>query len=205
MPKPPDDTLRLKEAIRRQAHRNRRAQPDKDALSRAICERFTALPEYAAARTVLFYVDVRDEVCTRRLLSAALQSGKRAVVPYCTKDELRLFHLQSMDELAEGTFGILEPRRALRQLDRKRVDVADVDLVMVPGVALDRQGGRVGHGKGYYDKLLEHARPDTPLVAVAFECQLFSEVPTLPHDIYMDKVVTEKAVYQGKGRAGHCA
>ena len=59
---------------------------------------------------------------------------------------------------------------------------------------------RMGHGKGYYDKLLQHARSDTPLVALAFECQLFPEIPTRAHDVFMDKIITEKAVYPGKGR-----
>jgi 5-formyltetrahydrofolate cyclo-ligase len=83
----------------------------------------------------------------------------------------------------------------------KRLKPEDLDLIMVPGVAFDRQGGRTGHGKGYYDKLLQHARPDCPLVALAFECQMFPEIPVQSHDIYMDKVVTEDAVYTGRGRS----
>jgi 5-formyltetrahydrofolate cyclo-ligase len=74
-------------------------------------------------------------------------------------------------------------------------------LIMVPGVAFDQEGGRTGHGKGYYDKLLEHARPDTPLVALAFECQMFEGIPMQAHDIYMDKVITETDVYVGRGRS----
>jgi 5-formyltetrahydrofolate cyclo-ligase len=68
-------------------------------------------------------------------------------------------------------------------------------MVVVPGVAFDRSGGRLGHGKGYYDKLLVRIRPDAHIVAVAYECQLFPEVPMLPHDVRMHKVVTESAVY----------
>jgi 5-formyltetrahydrofolate cyclo-ligase len=71
---------------------------------------------------------------------------------------------------------------------------------MVPGVAFDRRGGRMGHGKGYYDKLLEHARLDTPLVALAFECQMFPEIPVAEHDVFMDKIITESATYVGRGR-----
>ena len=97
-------------------------------------------------------------------------------------------------------YKILEPRAELRALESKRVAVEDLELVMVPGVAFDRRGGRMGHGKGYYDKLLEHARPDTPLVALAFECQLFPEVPMQAHDVFMDKIITELAVYPGRGR-----
>ncbi len=97
--------------------------------------------------------------------------------------------------------GSSSPRLELRALPEKRIDVERVDLVMVPGVAFDRSGGRMGHGKGYYDRLLRNARPDARLVALAFECQLFPEIPMSPHDIWMDKIVTEKAVYAGRGRA----
>ena len=144
---------------------------------------------------MLFYLDVRAEVRTRHYLPTALGHGKKIVVPYCVDGELELFHLENMDELAVGMYKILEPRAELREVPDKRVDVQELDLVMVPGVAFDRRGGRMGHGKGYYDKLLEHARPDTPLVALAFECQLFPEIPMQSHDVFMDKIITERAVY----------
>jgi 5-formyltetrahydrofolate cyclo-ligase len=186
--------------IRKAAHDNRRNQPDKDEVSVAITERFMQMPEYQKANTVMFYVDVRDEVRTRHALPAALQSGKQIIVPYCVDGELELFHLESMDELELGMYRILEPREDLRSVVSKRKQPEDLDLVMVPGVAFDRNGGRTGHGKGYYDKLLQHARPDAPLVALSFECQLFEEIPVEAHDIYMDAIVTESAVYKGKGR-----
>ena len=97
-------------------------------------------------------------------------------------------------------YRILEPKSELRTVAAKRVDVSEIDLIIVPGVAFDRSGGRTGHGKGYYDKLLEHARPDAPLVALAFECQFFDEIPTEEHDIFMDRIITEAAVYVGRGR-----
>lgn len=189
-----------KEELRKQAHANRQALANKDVLSQIICRKFAELPEYAAAGTVMFYVDVRAEVRTRQYLPTALQHGKRIVVPYCVDGELELFHLQSMEELSQGMYRILEPRAELRTLPEKRVDVAELDLIMVPGVAFDRTGARMGHGFGYYDKLLEHTRRDTPLVALAFECQLFEEIPTQAHDVFMDKIITEQAVYTGKGR-----
>ena len=194
------DFSQRKQEIREQAHANRKAQPNKEELSRAICAQFAALPEYGAAKTVMFYVDVRTEVRTREYLPTALTHGKRIVVPYCVDGELELFLLESMDELSIGMYKILEPKPELRLLPAKRVEVAELDLIMVPGVAFDRSGARMGHGFGYYDKLLEHARADTPLVALAFECQLFPEIPTAPHDIFMDKIITEQTIYQGKGR-----
>ena len=114
--------------------------------------------------------------------------------------ELELFRLSSMDELELGMYRILEPKQELRGLPEKQVDVLELDLIMVPGVAFDRRGGRMGHGKGYYDKLLQHARLETPLVALAFECQLFEEIPVAEHDIFMDRVITEDRVYEGRGR-----
>src|SRR4029079_12485020 len=102
--------------------------------------------------------------------------------------------------LAVGMYKILEPKQELRSLPAKQLQAADLDLVMVPGVAFDRHGARMGHGKGYYDKLLQHARLDAPLVALAFECQLFPEIPTAVHDVFMDKIITETAIYEGKGR-----
>jgi 5-formyltetrahydrofolate cyclo-ligase len=194
------DTASRKQVIRQQAHENRRSQPDKDAVSRIIVDRFMKLADYAAAKTVMFYVDVRDEVRTRHALPEALTADKRIVIPYCVDGELELFHLESMEELDTGMYKILEPKKELRDVAAKRLQPEELDLIMVPGVAFDRQGGRTGHGKGYYDKLLEHARADTPLVALAFECQMFPEIPCEHHDIYMDKVVTEAAVYEGRGR-----
>jgi 5-formyltetrahydrofolate cyclo-ligase len=197
-----DDFNERKTRIREQAHANRNQQPAKDELSRHICEVFMDQPEFAASRTVLFYVDVRSEVRTRHALPDALRSGKRIVVPYCVNNELELFVLSSMEELAVGMYKILEPRAELRQRPEKKIGPADLDLVMVPGVAFDKTGARMGHGFGYYDKLLQHARPDAPLVALAFECQLFPEIPTQAHDIFMDKIITEKAIYPGRGRKG---
>jgi 5-formyltetrahydrofolate cyclo-ligase len=189
-----------KAAIRKQAHENRKNQPDKDTVSDAILARFLTLPEYQAAKTVMFYVDVRDEVRTRQALPQALETGKRIVVPYCVDGELELFWLESMDELELGMYRILEPKNELRSVASKRLQPEDLDLIMVPGVAFDRTGGRTGHGKGYYDKLLEHARLDTPLIALAFECQMFEAIPMDEHDVFMDKIVTEDAVYPGRGR-----
>jgi 5-formyltetrahydrofolate cyclo-ligase len=189
-----------KTEIRKAAHAARKQQSDKDAVSERITDRVMELPEYRGAECVMWYVDVRDEARTRHALPTALTGGKRIVIPYCVDGQLELFHLESMNELEIGMYKILEPRAELRQVETKRVDVKDLDLILVPGVAFDARGGRTGHGKGYYDKLLENARPETPLVALAFECQMFEQIPMQDHDIFMDKVVTEERVYEGIGR-----
>src|SRR5690242_13403070 len=99
-----DFQLRKKE-IREQAHANRKDQPDKEAVSRIIVEQFLELPEYEAAQTIMFYVDVRTEVKTRDFLPVALLHGKKVVVPYCRPDgHLELFWLQNMNELSVGMY-----------------------------------------------------------------------------------------------------
>ena len=195
-----DQLAERKNDIRKTAHAARRDQADKEAVSEKITDQVLELPEYQTAGCVMWYVDVRDEVRTRHVLPDSVAGDKRIVIPYCVDGELELFHLESMDELEIGMYKILEPRTDLRSVAEKSIDVKELDLIIVPGVGFDARGGRTGHGKGYYDKCLENARLETPLVALAFECQMFDEIPMQDHDIYMDKVVTEKTVYQGLGR-----
>jgi 5-formyltetrahydrofolate cyclo-ligase len=87
----------------------------------------------------------------------------------------------------------------LRVQSQRQVAVDQIDLIIVPGVAFDRDGSRLGHGLGYYDKLLARARPETLRVALAFDCQIFPTLPTAPHDVPMHVIVTERAIY----RVGH--
>lgn len=196
------DPQTLKAAIREQARKNRVAQKNKDEISRTICGQFMALPAYRSAKTVMWYVDAGSEVRTRHTLPEALTHGKRVVVPWCVVEtnQLELFWLEDMSELVEGAYKILEPKDELRHVPRKVVQPEELDLVMVPGTAFDPRGGRMGQGKGYYDRLLSRARPDAPLVALAFDCQIFDEIPVASHDVFMDQVITESRTIAGRGR-----
>lgn len=199
------ELMEAKGLLRRAAYDARNAQPDKEEVSRRAVARLMQLPEYLAAQTVLWYLDCRSELRTLHALPEALQSGKQIIVPYCTSDDtgankLGLWWLASMDELVVGKWKILEPPRERWGEPGKELQPEDIDLVIVPGVAFSRDGGRMGNGQGYYDRLLAHVRPDCPLVALCYECQLFDELIVSPHDVFMDKVVTEQAVYEGRGR-----
>lgn len=189
-----------KQQLRQQALANRAAQDDKDGLSRRILAQLFALPAYQQARTVMLYIGVRSEVCTREHVPGILASGRRVVVPFCEGHELGLFQLHDLNELQPTGFGLWEPPPAMRSQTDRRCDVRDLDLIAVPGLAFDRRGGRLGHGKAYYDRLLQNARPDTALVGLAFECQVFPTVPTGKHDVFMDLVITETGMYPGAGR-----
>lgn len=199
------DLQRKKQILRRKAYDARKAQPDKEAVSRRAIARLVELPEYRRARSVMWYVDCRSELRTQHALPAVLDSGKRIVVPYCTVDErgdnkLGLWLLESLDELVVGKWKILEPPRQRWGEPGKEIPPHELDFVVVPGVAFGRDGARMGNGQGYYDRLLHSVRPDCPLVATCYECQLVDDLVMDRHDVYMDKVVTEASAYQGRGR-----
>ncbi|QDU98331.1 5-formyltetrahydrofolate cyclo-ligase [Lignipirellula cremea] len=189
------DVQELKIALRAEAKRRRLAESTPAASSARIVAQLLACPEYAAAKTVLWYVDVRDEVRTNAALPQAI-ADKRVAVPYCEAGLLRLFLLQGVDELERGAYGIREPAVALRKLPGRRIGIEEIDLAVLPGLAFDRRGGRLGYGKGYYDKLLATALPCPFLVGLAYDSQLFPEVPMSEHDIRLHAVATESELYR---------
>jgi len=191
-----------KESLRRWGYRQRQQQADKALLSHVICRQFVKQSEYLSAETVMWYVHCRTEVQTLDALREQLKTSKRIVVPYCTEDEtghkvLGLWLLNQLEELVPGMWGILEPPRNKWWDAKKRVRVEELDMIMTPGVVFDRNGGRLGNGAGYYDRLLQTVRSDTRIVGVCFESQLVEKIPMAAHDVYMHNVITEKAVYPG--------
>jgi 5-formyltetrahydrofolate cyclo-ligase len=195
--------MERKNTMRREAYDRRNAQENKDEISAKAVELFMALPEYQNAHTIMWYIDCRSELRTKPELLAEVAKGeKKIIVPYCTEDEngdnkLGLWWMESLEEMVVGKWNILEPPKDMWGNPEKEVEAQDLDLVMVPGVGFDRDGGRMGNGQGYYDRLLEKVRADAPLIALGYESQLFDNVLVAPHDVYMDKVVTEDAVYDG--------
>ena len=198
--------MERKNKMRREAYDRRNAQENKDEVSAKAVARFMALPDYQNAHCVMWYIDCRSETRTKPELLAEVAKGeKKIIVPYCTEDEngenkLGLWWMESLEEMVVGKWNILEPPKEMWGNPEKEVEAEDLDLVLVPGVGFDRNGGRMGNGQGYYDRLLEKVRPESPLIALCYESQLFDNVLVAPHDVYMDKVVTEDAVYEGKGR-----
>lgn len=186
-----------KAELRRLVLARRDAEPDREDRSARILQRLVERPEYRDARTVMTYVGVGSEVATVPLIEAMLASGRRVVVPWCQPDDLRLFELRSLGELEAAPYGLLEPGPALRAEPGREPEVAALDLVVVPGVAFDRRGGRLGHGKGYYDRLLGRRSPGTPAIALAFQCQMVEAVPMTERDVPVDIILTESGLYPG--------
>jgi 5-formyltetrahydrofolate cyclo-ligase len=190
----PDQIARpatTKRSLRDAARRQRAAKSDKDSASDEILDRLLQLPDYRHAEWVLWYLHIGDEVRTQSTVAALLARGTAVVIPYCVEDHLELFHCRSMSDLASGRFKILEPRPELRSDPARRIEPRRLDAIIVPGLAFDRHGGRLGYGRGFYDRCLAESRPDAVKIAIAYDCQLFDSIPTDPHDIPMDWIVTE--------------
>ncbi len=195
----------LKNQQRRLAYDARNAQGHKDEFSRIICERFMAQSAYQQAETVMWYLHCRSEVRTAQALRPELAAARRIVIPYWTQDglgqnKLGLWRLEDMDELVPGLWGILESPQSRWGEAGKEVAPESLDCVMVPGVGFDRQGGRLGNGAGYYDRLLTSLRSDAVVAVVCYESQLFEYIVMAPHDVFMDFVVTGNTIYTGRGR-----
>ena len=203
---PLSDIQKQKEILRRQAYDARNGEKDQAATSQKAIEILITLPEYQNAGTVLWYVDARNELMTQAAVSDQLNSGKEIVVPYCTKGEqgenkLGLWRLESMDELVVGKWKILEPPREEWDRPDKQISEQELDLVIVPGVAFGRDGARLGNGQGYYDRLLSKISNSCVLLGLCYESQLLGNITMESHDIYVDRVVTQSRVYEGRGRA----
>jgi 5-formyltetrahydrofolate cyclo-ligase len=184
------------------AYSARNAQLDKDNLSRQICQTVLNIPAYKNASTVMWYLHCRSEVKTLQTVTIELKTDRKIVVPYCTKDaqgqnKLGLWWLEDLSELVSGTWGILEAPSSRWGEIGKEINPTQLDFIVVPGVAFDRQGGRLGNGAGYYDRLLHQVRKDAVLAGVCYESQLLEQVHTTEHDVLMNFVVTEQTIYSG--------
>lgn len=185
-----------KTRLRREILARRDLEPDRAQKSAVIGEKVMALPGYRGARLVAWFVGVKSEVETLPFIGRELGAGRRIVVPVVAGGELSLHHIYSLDELAPAPFGLLEPPTRLREDPARLADPATVDFFVVPGVAFDRHGGRLGHGRGYYDRLLARGRPEASRTATGFECQMVESVPMDATDVHVHRVVTEASVYE---------
>jgi len=159
--------------------------------SERIGKKLFSMREFKKARSVMFYVSSGNEVETRRMIRSALKAGKRVAVPFMHDNMIYASRLMNYEkELTKGAFGIPEPEREYR----RKVKPGTIDLVIVPGVAFDRTGGRMGFGGGCYDEFLRKAK-GAVFIGLAFTCQIADKLPLDEHDVKMHKIVTESGIY----------
>ena len=186
-----------KTRLRKEVAARRDAEPGREEKSEAIGRRVMSLEAYAAARVMAWFVGVRSEVVTQPMIDAALALGRTVAVPWVGAGEIQLCRIDSLADLAPAPYGLLEPPADLRMDPARAVPADAVDFFAVPGLAFDLAGGRLGHGRGYYDRLLGRAREGATRTALAFECQIVDRVPMTATDLRVDRIVTEAGVHDG--------
>lgn len=181
-----------KKLIRKQIFKLRKECTDSqvEAWSRQIAQKVAELPEFQSAQKILAYADYNHEVMTGFIIEEAWKQGKEVAVPKVVGQDMVFYKLTDFSQLEKGYFGIPEPARG------EIVQWEDAMMVM-PGVAFDKENHRVGYGGGFYDRFLEK-HPQVRRVAVAFEFQMLPEVPTEPTDISPEIIVTEQSAYHLK-------
>ena len=145
------------------------------------------LEPYKKARTFLLYNSLPDEVDTKRLLDHIWNQGdnKRTILlPKVVENDLEVRIYKGPDSLAEGAFHIMEPTGPLF------TDYASIDIAIIPAMAYDASGHRLGRGRGYYDRLIPSLQ--CPLIGLCFDFQLIMDIPTEPHDCSVDYVITNQ-------------
>jgi len=185
----------MKAEIRKEALRARVRLSPVQVRERSgrIARLLLALPDYQAAATVMFYVSRASEVDTRGMIRRALREKERVAVPVTVPAGRRLVPVEIHDldrDLAPGEGGVLEPSLSTG----RALPPGELDLLVLPGLAFDERGNRVGRGRAYFDTFLKEVPPGVPRVALAFETQIIKEVPVDSHDMPVDKIVTEKRV-----------
>lgn len=166
--------------------------------SQQIAKRLFALPEFQKAKTVAFFLSIGSEVNTRWMIERALRLKKKVLVPV-TKKEVELVEFPGWEDLKPGKFGVPEPVDAKPGTRNRKPGAGKPGVIIVPGLAFDRRGNRLGYGKGYYDRLLRELK--TIRIGIAFGCQIVGEVPAGKGDERMDYVVTENETVKTNGRS----
>ena len=134
---------------------------------------------------MMFYIAFGGEVQTQDMLNSAIQLGKIVTVPVCQDKQvtLRPCLLDKNTPLQRGPYGVYEPST------KRFIPLKDLDIVIVPGVAFDKKGNRLGRGKGYYDRFLQRLPKRIPTVGLAFDFQILPKVPAKTHDINVDQII----------------
>lgn len=184
----PDDKSAKKRQIRKLAL-SRRDGIDTGLhgeLDARVLEKLISLRQYIAANRVLVYASYKSEVGTEGIIEHCYSEGKEVVLPKVdvANNCLTKHIVRGMHDMCTGFKGIPEPTTSAC------VRVEDVDMIIVPGAAFSPSGARIGYGGGYYDKLLPRIKGVKLIVALAYEEQIFDDLPTEEHDVEMDMIIT---------------
>ena len=160
------------------------SQEQKQAMDRALTERFLQHPFYQEAKTIATYLSFPHEFQTQELIEQALKDDKKVLIPKTYPKGRMDFVVYDLQQLVKTSFGLLEP-----QGDLEIVDASQIDLIHVPGLAFSKEGYRIGYGGGYYDRYLEHFTGHT--LSTIYPCQIQDFIPE-KHDIPVEEVLIDE-------------
>jgi len=173
-----------KQELRRSIRAKKRAMTEKEIVSRSakLAALFLASEAYRNAKTIYGYLPYNQEVRTVPMLEQALKDGKRVAVPKCYGEEMRFIYIDDLSKVEKGYANIPEP------IADEPVAEDKTALVLMPGLAFDKAGHRIGYGGGFYDKFLT-AEPNHPTLALCYDFQMFAHLDTEEFDIPVDQVL----------------
>lgn len=177
----------MKSKIREQikAKRDSLSKEELLHLSKLVIENLSSIDDFNKRNNIMFYISKDNEVHTHNIIKS-LMKKKKIIVPITDKNSLIASELTDFSNLKLGPFSVLEPTTI------KEISPDDIDIVIIPGVAFDRNGNRVGYGKGYYDIFLK--KTNALKIALAFDFQVVDKIETSTHDVSVDIIVTEKEI-----------
>ena len=173
-----------KKELRRSIRERKRAMTEEEIVTRSekLGVLFAQSEAYKNAKTIYGYLSYNQEVRTVPMLEQALKDGKKVAVPKVYGDEMKFLYLDDLSKVSKGYAGIPEP------IADEPVADDETALVLMPGLAFDPAGHRIGYGGGFYDKFLA-AEPNHPTLALCYEFQMLPELHTEEHDIPVDTVL----------------
>ncbi len=163
--------------------------------SSRIAEQLFASPFWQQSKTIMLYLSFQNEVATEVIYQRGWQEGKTMLLPICAPSGglMEMSVLLSLDSLVPNRYGIGELPEHLQNIAAPE----EIDLCIIPGIAFDKKGNRLGFGAGYYDRYLPRVNQKAKRIALAYECQLYDgTLPTDAYDLPMQYILTEKKMYQ---------
>ncbi|MGL4572166.1 MAG: 5-formyltetrahydrofolate cyclo-ligase [Clostridium sp.] len=177
-----------KEMIKR---RNEINNVEKTTMDNKIIETFINTIEYKKCKQILIYIGFGSEINTKKLIEYALEDGKEVYVPKVIKEDMVFIRINNLENLVTSNYGILEPIG-----DKSDFNVDKLGIVIMPGVAFDKHGNRIGYGGGYYDKFLNNNVINGKKIALLYSFQIIDSIPREEHDIKVDSLITEEKLIE---------
>jgi 5-formyltetrahydrofolate cyclo-ligase len=167
--------------------RDQQKPADRALWDDIIYSKFTGSEYYRNASVIFIFVSFRSEVDTCRIIRKALEDGKVVGVPKVVskKEGMKVFRIGGMSDLEAGYFGVLEPKEGCQSIPAE-----EIDLIVMPGAAFDRDGGRIGYGGGFYDRYLSEAGREVRKIALAYKMQVLDKVTMDENDMRVDNIIT---------------